>query len=77
MAGTARPRIRAIKSNRPSVDSAQERALRAIAATIEKHMNDEGMDEKEKNSRVAIFAAMVDEEISAKRMQSATPLKHH
>jgi|HubBroStandDraft_1064217.scaffolds.fasta_scaffold15901_5 hypothetical protein len=77
MASTARPRIRTVRSKAPLQASSREQALQRIAAIIEKHMSDEGLDEKEKDAKVATFAAMVDEEITVKRKQHATPLKRH
>jgi hypothetical protein len=77
MASTARAKIQTIRSGRPEVKLSRKQALREIAAIIEKHMTDEGLSEKEKNAKVARFASMVDEEITAKKPQRATPLKRH
>jgi hypothetical protein len=75
MASTARPQIRTIRPGRPVAKPSPQEALRKIAALIENHMTDEGLSEKEKNAKVALFASLVDEEIIAKTTQSATASK--
>ncbi|MGA7341460.1 MAG: hypothetical protein WBE72_01450 [Terracidiphilus sp.] len=75
MASATQPRIRANRALKLKAKPSKDSALREIAAIIEKHMTDEGLSEKEKNTKVKLFASLVDKEISERKRQSATPSK--
>ena len=75
MASTARPQIRSIRPDGPSAKLSRRQALRKIAAIIEDHMTEEGLSEEEKNAKVALFASLVDGEITGKMTRHATVSK--
>jgi hypothetical protein len=75
MASATRPRIQAVHSLKPRVESSREGALRKIAAIIEDQMAEMGLTEAEKNAKVALFASLVDADVTKKKRLRATPSK--
>ncbi len=72
MASAAPSRIRTSRSPKPAVEPSREAALRTIARILEDQMTDMGLSEEEKNAKTALFAAMVDEKVNAKKNLDAT-----
>ena len=77
----ARARWSGEKPQPDTAEAKREAALRKIANIFEEQMTSLGLSEKEKNARVAEFAAFVDSKVPsaphpkrAARLQSADPL---
>ena len=77
----ARARWSGEKPQPDTAEAKREAALRKIANIFEEQMTSLGLSEKEKNARVAEFAAFVDSKVSSAprakqpaRLQSADPL---
>jgi hypothetical protein len=73
MASATRPHIRAIGPRAQVVKPSRESALQAIAAILEDQMTEMGLTEAEKNAKVALFASLVDADITEKKTLRAMP----
>jgi hypothetical protein len=77
MASATRPHIRMIRSRKPAGRPSRESALKTIVAILEDQMTDMGLNEEEKNAKVALFASLVDGDLTGKETLHATLSSQH